>query len=104
MSNWAIYMDDYKALPVEVIKATARMTICKGARWLGEVKEFRTYSNKVLGGGYTEEQARQVAEELNSASAEREKRIRDARVWFEKRKAELTQPTVAQYKKERGNG
>lgn len=104
MNNWAIYMDNDKALPVEVIKATAQMTTCKGARWFGDVKEFRTYSNKVLGGGYTEEQATKIAEQLNSASAERDKRILDARIWFEKRKAELTKPAVSQYKQEKANG
>lgn len=92
MSNWAIYMDDYSATPVEVIKVSAQMTTCKGARWFGKVEEFRTYSTKVLGGGYTEQHATKIAEQLNSARAERERRIREASVWFENRKAELTKP------------
>lgn len=92
MSNWAIYMDDYTATPIEVIKTSAQMTTCKGTRWFGKVEEFRTYSNKVLGGGYTEQQATKIAEQLNSAKAECSKRRQDALIWFENRKAELTKP------------
>ena len=90
MNNWAL-LDNYNFEPVQVIKTTAQMTTYRERLWDGSYRNTRAYSSKIMGGNFTEEQAKRISEQLKSAQAERDRRIREARVWFENRKAELTQ-------------
>ena len=87
MSDWII-RHNYKYEAVEFVKETAAMIFYIDRSW-GKAKETRSGKDAFLLWRGSEETARLLARNINSAQAERDRRKVSANLWFLKRRAEI---------------
>ena len=78
--TWGV-IEDYRAEAVEVIRETEQMVFYKSV-WGSRVRERRAYREKFAATGLSSEAAGKLAERINSASAEMERRLKATRAWF----------------------
>ena len=89
MATWAI-RNGYKYQPVEVIRETDATVFYLETRWSGGDQETRGQKHKFLDWRGSEQAALILVEKLNSADAERDRRLNAARDWHRKRVKDLT--------------